>query len=190
MEDCCAFGGNCFCSVDLDKISMSSPIIIFGSSRDNGSTYRAILHVLEQYGDMPVINLNDLNISAFDYEHKNNSDDFLPLIKKVLEHDTIILATPIYWYTMSAIMKVFIDRWSDLTTIHKDLGRKMRGKAMQLITSYYVHPEGKKGFEGIFKQTAEYMGMQYGSCYYYYSGEDKVVSENNQKQLEAFIKQL
>jgi multimeric flavodoxin WrbA len=32
----------------------------------------------------------------------------------VLAHDQIILATPIYWYAVSAAMKNFLDRLSDL----------------------------------------------------------------------------
>lgn len=37
-------------------------------------------------------------------------DDAAEIIKKMLEADVIVMATPVYFYTMSAQMKTFIDR--------------------------------------------------------------------------------
>jgi hypothetical protein len=69
---------------------MSDPLIIFGSSRDKGDTFDAIQMVLNGR-DIPIINLNDLEISQYDYDYENESDDFLPLAHKMLAADTIIL---------------------------------------------------------------------------------------------------
>ena len=85
-------------------------------------------------GNFELIDLNDFDISYYDYDHKNRQDDFLPLMKKLIErYKTLVFATPVYWYTMSAVMKTFFDRISDLLTIEKDLGRQLRGKNMVLI---------------------------------------------------------
>lgn len=55
--------------------------------------------------------------------------DYLNLMKQILDkYETLILATPVYWYSMSGIMKVFFDRLTDLLTIEKEFGRKLRGK--------------------------------------------------------------
>jgi len=170
----------------LDKIS---PIVIFGSSRKRGNTWEATQMVLQDQV-VPIVNLNDIDISAFDYEYKNQGDDFLSLAEEMVKHNQIIIATPIYWYTMSAIMKTFIDRWSDFITHKKDLGRRMRGKNLYIVTSYAVYPEGKKGFEAIFKQTAEYMGMKYGGCFFHYSGEDISISQKNSKVADKFAKKI
>ena len=43
-------------------------------------------------------------------------DDMAELIDKVLSADVIVFATPVYFYTMSAQMKVFVDR---LTPIYE-----------------------------------------------------------------------
>lgn len=59
----------------------------------------------------------------------SRNDDYLNLMKQILDkYETLILATPVYWYSMSGIMKVFFDRLTDLLTIEKELGRKLRGK--------------------------------------------------------------
>ncbi len=45
-------------------------------------------------------------------------DDMDDLVKKVLAADVLVFATPVYFYTMSAQMKVFIDR---LTPIYEQI---------------------------------------------------------------------
>lgn len=149
-------------------------VIIFGSSRSNGDTFKAIQTAFGNPIEIPMVDLNDINMSYYDYEHLNSNDDFLPLAEKMVTYDAIILATPVYWYTMSAIMKVFIDRWTDLLDIRKEIGRKLKGKTLYVIAS---HKGEIKGFEEAFIQTAKYMGMVYGDCYFY----DADTSHNAEK---------
>lgn len=160
------------------------PLIIFGSSRSNGDTLRAINTVFQNSEQIPMIDLNQMNISYYDYENKNSDDDFLSIAEKIAIHDPIILATPVYWYTMSAIMKTFIDRWSDVISIRKELGRKFRGKSIYIITAYQVSLP--KGFEDPFSQTADYMGMHYKGCYYFNSDDSTI--ETKQLNLDAATK--
>ncbi len=35
------------------------------------------------------------------------------ILNKVLKSDIIIFSTPLYWYSMSASLKLFIDRWTE-----------------------------------------------------------------------------
>lgn len=92
--------------------------IIFGSSRSNGHTMAATKQVMHEIDQALLIDLADHNISDFNYEYNNKNDDFLSIIQSIIEYKTIILATPIYWYTTSASMKRFIDRITDLLTIY------------------------------------------------------------------------
>ena len=81
-------------------------VIILGSARKNGNTTKIVDEIAKESG-IDVIDLNDYNISHYDYESKNREDDFLPLIRRILEeYDTLIFATPVYWYNMSGIMTV------------------------------------------------------------------------------------
>jgi multimeric flavodoxin WrbA len=100
-------------------------VIIVGSSRSKGNTTKIVDEIENQF-NVDVFNLNDYVFSYYDYESKNRNDDFLPLMKSIIEkYDTLIFATPIYWYSMSGIMKVFFDRFSDLIRIEKEIGRKL-----------------------------------------------------------------
>src|SRR5690242_3975030 len=100
---------------------MNKPIIIFGSSRSKGHTFRAV-EMISKKLDSVFIDLAHYKINDFNYLDKNVHDDFLIIIEAMLQHKTIILATPIYWYTMSTIMKKFVDRWSDLLTKNNSRG--------------------------------------------------------------------
>ncbi|WP_316636140.1 flavodoxin family protein [uncultured Flavobacterium sp.] len=135
-------------------------VIILGSSRKNGNTTRIVDEISKESG-IDVINLSDYNISYYDYESKNIEDDFLPLIKGIIEkYDTLIFATPIYWYNMSGIMKVFFDRFSDLIRIEKETGRKLRGKKIGVISNSHDN-EIEDSFYIPFKKSADYLGMEY-----------------------------
>lgn len=136
------------------------PILILGSSRSNGDTAK-LTQFIQKRTDWKLINLKDYDISYYDYEHKNIADDFIPLMEDIIkEHDTIIFATPVYWYSMSGIMKVFFDRITDLITIRKDLGRTLKGKSMAAI-SCSIGNNLEDSFWLPFKLTAEYLEMAF-----------------------------
>lgn len=135
-------------------------VIIIGSSRSHGNTTRIVGEIANHF-NIDVVNLNNYKFSYYDYESKNREDDFLPLIKSIIEkYDTLIFATPIYWYSMSGIMKVFFDRFSDLIRIEKETGRKLRGKKFAVISN--SHDSGiDYDFYIPFRKSAEYLGMEY-----------------------------
>lgn len=135
-------------------------VIIIGSSRKNGNTTRIAQYIAEEY-NMDLINLSDYNFSYYDYENKNLSDDFLPLIKKIIEnYSTLLFASPVYWYSMSGIMKVFFDRFSNLLRDEKELGRKLRGKNMGMVSNSHDNTLDYDYYLP-FRKSAEYLGMNY-----------------------------
>ncbi|UCE93661.1 MAG: NAD(P)H-dependent oxidoreductase [Flavobacteriaceae bacterium] len=135
-------------------------VIIQGSSRSNGNTGKIVNFIKEKTG-FAIIDLRSKNIGAFDYNFENKNDDFLPLMQEIVQnYDTIIFATPVYWYSMSGIMKIFFDRISDCLKSEKELGRKLRGKSMGMV-SCGSGVELKKGFEMPFVESANYLGMNY-----------------------------
>ncbi len=168
---------------------MPNPLIIFGSARQQGNTWNAVQMVI-QHQAIPIANLSQLDFSTFDYDYRNKTDDFPLLAQRMVAHDPIVLATPIYWYATSAIMKSFIDRWNDFTTHTRNVGRQMRGKTLYVIASYSVHPEGKAGFETILVQTCSYLGIRYGGCFFHYSGDDQALAANNLANARLFGKRI
>ena len=167
---------------------MSKSIVIFGSARSNGYTRKAVDLVLFRH-EHKFIDLSSLVIEPFDYEQNNLDDDFISLMKNILEYDQIFLATPIYWYAPSTRMKIFLDRWSDIVKEpHKKIGKALGGKRVFVISSNGV--SSSKCFEEIFEQTCEYLSMQYMGCYNYHSGNDKQQILQSKQNLIEFRQKI
>lgn len=158
-------------------------VIIVGSSRNDGNAMNLSKKLIEK-SEWDLINLNDYEISYFDYEHKNRNDDFLNLIKEIVKkYETLIFVTPIYWFAMSGIMKVFFDRFTDLLTIERALGRKLRGKKMAVISCSVGENLGEN-FWLPFSETAKYLGMQY------IGNSHTITGENNELKITEFIRKI
>lgn len=167
---------------------MNTKVIIQASARIDGNTQK-IANYLNANSDFDIITLTDKNIGHFDYQFKNEKDDFLPLITKIVEkYDTIIFATPMYWYTMSGHLKVFLDRISDLLAAHKELGRKFRGKKMGFISNS-ADNDRPNGFEMPFEKSAEYLGMEYLGDVHAYFLEDSIHPQAKEK-IDIFREKL
>jgi multimeric flavodoxin WrbA len=139
-----------------------STIALFASGRRHGNTGRLIDSIAGAAG-MEVVDLAGLSIAPYDYEHGNRTDDFEPLMKRLLEFDQIIFATPVYWYGAAAPMKLFLDRISDLLDLPelKPWRQRLRDKrAFVVCTSVYDTVPAP--FEGAFRETFAYLGMRYG----------------------------
>ena len=114
---------------------------------------------------MEIVELDNRNITGFDYDHNNRDDDFEPLMDYVLGFDKIIFASPEYWYSVSPSLKIFLDRISDYLDIPELLpkGRRLRGKTGYVITTS-VYDKPSAPFIGAFENTFDYLGMSYGGC--------------------------
>ncbi len=140
-------------------------VIIIGSSRSDGDT-AAVVKKLKESSSFDVIDLNEYNFSYYDYQHGNLQDEYLPLMKRIIEnYDLLVYATPVYWYTMSGIMKVFFDRITDLLDSAKELGRQLRGKKMAVV-SCSQSAEPAEAFWFPFMETARYLGMEYAGSFH------------------------
>lgn len=166
---------------------MSDSVIIFGSARNDGNTNLAVKYLNENI-TADLINLNDLNISYYDYEHSNSGDDFLPTAESILNYKNIIFASPVYWYSMSAIMKTFFDRFTDLVTIRKDLGRSFKGKRI-FVLSTSGSQKNIDIFVKPFEATAEYFNMEFGGNLNLNIRGNELLKENF-TQIDGFIEKI
>lgn len=165
---------------------MKKSIIILGSSASNGETRKVVDYIVEKT-NFPVIDLKTKNINHFDYDFNNQDDDFLPTIREIVEnYERIIFATPVYWYSMSAILKTFFDRISDCLKVEKDTGRKLRGIEMAVISCAYSKTNNSS-FYYPFKASAEYLGMHYIGEVHAWVREDKIESQV-QSKLDEFTR--
>ncbi len=144
---------------------MGSTLIVQGSARGDGNTALAVQQLQEETNGK-VIDLLEYRIAPYDYGNDYPvDDDFLSLAKRVIIYDRLILASPVYWYSMSGPMKLFLDRFTDLLTYHKDLGNRLKGKELGVL-SCSGERTVNDGFYEPFRLSADYLGMQYGPEYH------------------------
>ncbi len=141
------------------NFSVVMPVFINGSSRKGGHT-TSIAKLLSGPYQQNVIHLSDYKIGYFEYDNSNSDDDFLPLIEELLESDVWIFLTPVYWYSMSARMKTFFDRLSDLLKWEKEICNKLKGSKWYAISCGSDEME-VPGFFEPFKRSAEYLDITY-----------------------------
>ncbi|MFD2924713.1 flavodoxin family protein [Halobacillus naozhouensis] len=107
-----------------------SVAVIYGGTRSNGNTEQLTERVIGEMEAEKIL-LKDYDIKPIeDYRHHEAGfpkveDDYKQLIDRMLSHDVVIFATPIYWYGMSGTLKNFIDRWSQSMKEYPNFKKKM-----------------------------------------------------------------
>lgn len=92
-------------------------VTFIGSTRENGNTEYLTDVLLEEVNHHRIY-LKDIVIKPIeDLRHTEEGfqpvdDDYDQIIEAILASDVLVFATPIYWYSMSGLMKNMIDRFS------------------------------------------------------------------------------
>lgn len=163
----------------MNNLFSSRSIIINGSARTGGDTSRLVQEAISSM-QLPLeayemVELCTLNISPYDYEARNQKDDFLPLIERCCACSHIIIATPIYWYTVSTYVKIFLDRFTDLLYHHTELKYRLAGRKVSVVASFAskspeVVGEAQAYMDWMFQGLCNYMELTYLGSYFHHNG--------------------
>ena len=178
-------------------------LVFLGSPRQKGNSEvltEALLEGVRNEGGVPeIIRLCDLKISpciscgGCDKKGKCVvEDDMTPLYEKIISTDKIILASPIFFYGITAQAKAFIDRTQALWNRKRLLQRKGEWVDNPERKGFFISvaaTRGAKIFEGAIltmKYGFDAMGMQYAGEFLV-SGPDKRgdMAKNDMKLTEA-----
>ena len=161
---------------------MEKILVLKSSPRFNGNSStladQAIEGAREAGALVEVFNLHDMDIrpcDACDSCRETEGvciigDDMQKLYPKLRQVDGIILASPIYWFTFNAQLKVCIDRWYAMVT---DDDYELSGKKFGIILTYGDSDPYNSGavnaihtFRSMFGYIeAEIAGIVYGSAH-------------------------
>ena len=175
---------------------MSKVLILNGSPRKKGNTsflVEELKNMIQAAGnEVDLLVLNDYDINPCqgcfwcykDYPLKCVQDDVMnSLYPKVIESDVIVFASPIYWFTYSAQLKLFVDR---LVALHVKGGHILNGRK---FASIFVYGDSSAKGSGVFAAIdsishmvsylrGENLGVVHGT------GGDKLSVSNNAQLLE------
>lgn len=163
---------------------MKKILVIMGSSRSDGETAKSV-GAFVQGAQADIVDLLPLNIAGYDYEYRNEGDDFESVSRRMVGADIIVFATPVYWYAMSGPLKIFFDRFSDLVRVRKTAGRALAGKDVYLLANG-TDDTLPDGFEVPFRKTCEYLDMNYRGAYYFHTGKNDILREQTWRNVASF----
>lgn len=110
---------------------------------------------------------------------KDDMQDIYPLL---LAADVIVLASPVYWWNITAQAKQFLDRFYAI-----NYEENFKGKKFVLLMTY-ANKDPNSGLEitkSMFREICSYLSMDFAQHFGVCSGETEV-KDNAEAQAEAF----
>ncbi|MEU0193135.1 NAD(P)H-dependent oxidoreductase [Streptomyces afghaniensis] len=148
-------------------------LFVLGSARADGNTQLLARRAAEQLSpdveqqwidlaEHPVPDFQDLR---HDSDHVRPTEGNLALLlDATLAATDIVIASPLYWYSVSAHTKRYLDYWSGwLRTPGLDFKATMAGRTLWGVTALAdTQPEVADPLVGTLNNSAAYLGMRFG----------------------------
>ena len=101
---------------------MSKILFINSSPNKNGNTYRIGEDLLKNT-EHQVLQMSDYKI--YQYGQVFEDDQIKDIFDEIKKYDTLIIGTPVYWYTIGGMLKTLIDRLYLLKEAENLKGKKL-----------------------------------------------------------------
>jgi multimeric flavodoxin WrbA len=165
-----------------NKAETKQVLVILGSPRKNGNSSTLAARISRGAksagAEVETLFLQDLKISpcqaCYTCQKRDSKgcaikDDMQKIYPKLIRADAWVIASPVYWFTMSAQTKTFMDRCYALSAYTKN---PFVGKRIAIAMSYGDVDPVKSGcvnalrtFQDAFRYTrSKIVGMVYGSA--------------------------
>ncbi|MDQ0750544.1 multimeric flavodoxin WrbA [Streptomyces africanus] len=148
-------------------------LFVLGSARTDGNTELLARRAAEQLppdveqqwldlAEHPVPDFEDLR-HAGDHVRPTEGNVAL-LLDATLAATDIVIASPLYWYSVSAHTKRYLDYWSRwLRTPGLDFRATLAGRTLWGVTALaHTQPEVADPLVGTLNNSAAYLGMRFG----------------------------
>ncbi|MFD8566530.1 flavodoxin family protein [Streptomyces sp. NPDC059639] len=148
-------------------------LFVLGSSRPGGNTETLARKAAEQlppdvtqrWIDLAEHPLPDFEDLRHDSDHvRPGSGPTALLLDATLAATDLVIASPLYWYAVSASTKRYLDHWSGwLRTPGVDFKKTLAGRTLWGVTAL-AHEEGEVAdpLVGTLNNSAAYLGMRFG----------------------------
>ncbi|WP_042425182.1 flavodoxin family protein [Streptacidiphilus anmyonensis] len=147
-------------------------LFVLASARPDGNTEllaRAAAEQLPAGTEQRWLDLSEYRLPDYqDTRHANESwpgqDNEELLHEATLAATDVVIASPLYWYSLSAYAKRYLDYWSKwLRTPDPEFRAKMSGRTLWGVTAMaHTEEEVALPLELTLHHTAAYMGMRFG----------------------------
>ena len=158
----------------MNENSRRSFLFILGSARHNGNTEllaRYAARSLPESTDQKWLHLMEHSLPLFEdiRHHETRKYEVVSEAERVLLDSTlaatdIVVASPVYWYSVSAGTKLYLDHWSAWMRLDAvDFRKRMAGKTLWAIAAFSDDdPKYAQPLIETLRLSAEYMAMNWG----------------------------
>jgi multimeric flavodoxin WrbA len=178
-------------------------LIISGSPKKDGNTQALIDEFVKGAGEkgaeIEVVHAAFLKYKAngctscracqkYDEYECAINDEAKPVLKRMADVDVIVMATPLYFFSASAQLKLIFDRMFSLYKWDNEadtMKTPLKGKTFALIGSAF-EDVGLDALEAPFKITADYTGMKFKSLLVPNAGESGDVKKKPDALKKAY----
>lgn len=150
-------------------------LALLGSPRKGGNTDILLRHVVngisDAGGDVETVDLCENPVQPVGDCEKcreegqctiDSDDNYNWIIEKFINAECVLIATPLYWYSVSAQVKAFMDRWSCSMEIMPDFRNRIRGKKVGIIAAHGEDdPTVTKHLFAQLQQTFQFLGLDF-----------------------------
>jgi multimeric flavodoxin WrbA len=177
--------------------SMRKFLFLMGSARSGGNTEELARQAAAQLPAAVIqqwLHLRDLPLPSFrDLRHVPGAAYCEPtgneriLLDATLDATDLVIASPLYWYSVSACTKLYLDYWAGwLRAPAVDFKARMRRKTMWAISAISEEDQAKADpLLGTLKISADYMGMRWGGELLGYANRPGDILANEKALTEA-----
>ena len=147
-------------------------LFLLGSSRAAGNTELLARLAAEQLPpgtEQRWLDLRDLPLPSFeDLRHTDGhtapTGHSATLLEATLAATDVVVASPLYWYSVSSSTKRYLDHWSAwLEAPGIDFQRRMAGKTLWGVTALAATDlTAAEPLAGTLRNSAHYLGMRWG----------------------------
>lgn len=148
-------------------------LFVLGSARPDGNTELLARRAAEQlptdveqrWIDLTAHPLPDFEDLRHDSDHVRPTEGAPALLlDATLSATDLVIASPLYWYSVSAQTKRYLDHWSGwLRTPGLDFKAAMAGRTLWGVTALaHEEPEVADPLVGTLNNSAAYLGMRFG----------------------------
>ncbi|MFF7855954.1 NAD(P)H-dependent oxidoreductase [Streptomyces sp. NPDC007904] len=148
-------------------------LFVLGSARPDGNTELLARRAAEQlppdveqrWIDLAAHPVPDFADLRHDSDHRRPTEgNQAVLLDATLAATDVVIASPLYWYSVSAHTKRYLDHWSGwLRTPGLDFKATMAGRTLWGVTALaHEEPEVADPLVGTLNNSAAYLGMRFG----------------------------
>lgn len=149
-------------------------LFLLGSGRPGGNTEGLARLAATELGaevEQKWVRLADLPLAPFrDLRHEGDGTypqpvgDELVLLEATLAATDLVIASPLYWYSVSTSVKLYLDYWTAWMRVPGlNFVERMRGKTMWAVTAHTAsNVSDADPLLGTLRLSADYLGMRWG----------------------------